>query len=151
MPDETTLVRFRQRLVAHGLHERLLALVNRQLAAHGLLVRAVTLVDATLIQAARRAPRFRVDDAAPAPCNHPPMKLQSQTSLSAAGAVALLAFAVLVDLRTGEEISVFPLYMPPLIFAAWFLGLQWGLWLSVVAMLVRRWVNWHEGPQYSEE
>ena len=56
VPDETTLVRFRQRLVAHGLHERLLALVNQQLAAHGLLVRAVTLVDATLIQAARRAP-----------------------------------------------------------------------------------------------
>lgn len=39
VPDETTLVRFRQRLVAHGL-----------------LVRAVTVVDATLIQAARRAP-----------------------------------------------------------------------------------------------
>lgn len=56
VPDETTLVRFRQRLVAHGLHERLLELVNQQLAAHGLLVRAVTLVDATLIQAARRAP-----------------------------------------------------------------------------------------------
>lgn len=56
VPDETTLVRFRQRLVAHGLHQRLLDLVNQQLAAHGLLVRAVTVVDATLIQAARRAP-----------------------------------------------------------------------------------------------
>lgn len=56
VPDETTLVRFRQRLVAHGLHQRLLALVNQQLAAHGLIVREVTLVDATLVQAARRSP-----------------------------------------------------------------------------------------------
>ena len=56
VPDETTLVRFRQRLVAHGLHQRLLDLVNQQLAAHGLIVREVTLVDATLMQAARRAP-----------------------------------------------------------------------------------------------
>jgi IS5 family transposase len=47
VPDETTLVRFRQRL---------LDLVNQQLAAHRLIVREVTLVDATLVQAARRAP-----------------------------------------------------------------------------------------------
>jgi IS5 family transposase len=33
VPDETTLVRFRQRLREHGLHEKLLALVNRQLQA----------------------------------------------------------------------------------------------------------------------
>lgn len=56
VPDETTLVRFRQRLSEHGLHQKLLALVNEQLAAKGLIVRAVTLVDATLVQAARRAP-----------------------------------------------------------------------------------------------
>jgi IS5 family transposase len=31
VPDETTLVRFRQRLREHGLHEKLLGLVNRQL------------------------------------------------------------------------------------------------------------------------
>jgi IS5 family transposase len=47
VPDETTLVRF---------HQRLLDLVNQQLAAHRLIVREVTLVDATLVQAARRAP-----------------------------------------------------------------------------------------------
>lgn len=56
VPDETTLVRFRQRLIAHGLHVRLLELINRQLAAQGLLLKEVTLVDATLVQAARRAP-----------------------------------------------------------------------------------------------
>jgi transposase, IS5 family len=56
VPDETTLVRFRQRLVEHGLQEQLLQLVNRQLAAQGLILKRVTLVDATLVQAARRAP-----------------------------------------------------------------------------------------------
>lgn len=56
VPDETTLVRFRQRLLEHGLHEKLLALVNRQLEKRGLILKTCTLVDATLVQAARRAP-----------------------------------------------------------------------------------------------
>lgn len=56
VPDETTLVNFRQRLREHGLHEKLLALVNRQLQAQGLILKTCTLVDATLLQAARRAP-----------------------------------------------------------------------------------------------
>ena len=56
VPDETTLVRFRQRLVEHGLHEKLLALVNRQLEQKGFILKTCTLVDATLLQAARRAP-----------------------------------------------------------------------------------------------
>jgi len=56
VPDETTLVRFRQRLREHRLHENLLALVNRQLQAKGLILKTCTLVDATLLQAARRAP-----------------------------------------------------------------------------------------------
>jgi IS5 family transposase len=56
VPDETTPVRFRQRLREHGLHERLLALVNRQLERKGLILKTCTLVDATLLQAARRAP-----------------------------------------------------------------------------------------------
>ena len=56
VPDETTLVRFRQRLREHGLHEHLLALVNRQLQTKGLILKTCTLVDATLLQAARRAP-----------------------------------------------------------------------------------------------
>lgn len=56
VPDETTLVRFRQRLREHGLHENLLAMVNRQLERKGLILKTCTLVDATLLQAARRAP-----------------------------------------------------------------------------------------------
>ena len=35
VPDETTLVRFRQRLVQHGQQEKLLGLVNRQLEQRG--------------------------------------------------------------------------------------------------------------------
>ena len=56
VPDETTLVRFRQRLREHELHENLLGLVNRQLQTKGLILKTCTLVDATLLQAARRAP-----------------------------------------------------------------------------------------------
>jgi IS5 family transposase len=56
VPDETTLVRFRARLVGHGLQEKLLGLVNRQLGKQGLILKTCTLVDATLLQAARRAP-----------------------------------------------------------------------------------------------
>jgi IS5 family transposase len=56
VPDETTLVRFRQRLIEYGQQENLLALVNQQLEKRGLILKTCTLVDATLIQAARRAP-----------------------------------------------------------------------------------------------
>ena len=56
VPDETTLVNFRKRLREHGLHEQLLARVNRQLQTKGLILKTCTLVDATLLQAARRAP-----------------------------------------------------------------------------------------------
>lgn len=56
VPDETTLVRFRQRLREHGLHEKLLGLVNRQLEEKGFILKTCTLVDATLLQASRRAP-----------------------------------------------------------------------------------------------
>jgi len=56
VPDETTLVRFRARLMEHGLHERLLRLINQQLEQRGLILKTCTLVDATLMEAARRAP-----------------------------------------------------------------------------------------------
>src|SRR5580698_6140242 len=35
VPDETTICRFRQRMIAANLHERLLAMLNEQLAAAG--------------------------------------------------------------------------------------------------------------------
>jgi IS5 family transposase len=56
VPDETTLVRFRQRLLQYGQQEKLLQLVNHQLEEKELILKTCTLVDATLLQAARRAP-----------------------------------------------------------------------------------------------
>jgi IS5 family transposase len=50
MPDKTTLVRFRQQLIEHGLHEKMLALVNRKLEQKGFILKTCTLVDATLIR-----------------------------------------------------------------------------------------------------
>ncbi len=56
VPDETTLCRFRQRLIDCGLHEQLLALLNTQLEARGYLVKRTTLVDATLVESSRQRP-----------------------------------------------------------------------------------------------
>jgi IS5 family transposase len=56
IPDETTLVRFRKRLVKNELHHKLLELLNDCLRKHGLMVRKVTLVDATLIEASTKGP-----------------------------------------------------------------------------------------------
>jgi IS5 family transposase len=56
VPDETTICRFRQRMIAAGLHEGLLELLNEQLAAAGYLVKRTTLVDATLIASSRKRP-----------------------------------------------------------------------------------------------
>jgi IS5 family transposase len=56
VPDETTLCRFRQRLIECGLHEELLGLLNAQLEARGYIVKRVTLVDATLVESSRKRP-----------------------------------------------------------------------------------------------
>jgi IS5 family transposase len=56
VPDETTICRFRQRLIACGLHEELLGLLNAQLEARGYILKRTTLVDATLIESSRRRP-----------------------------------------------------------------------------------------------
>jgi IS5 family transposase len=56
VPDETTICRFRQRLIECGLHEELLALLNRQLEARGYIVKRTTLVDATLVESSRKRP-----------------------------------------------------------------------------------------------
>jgi IS5 family transposase len=56
VPDETTICRFRQRLIECGLHEQLLALLNAQLEARGYIVKRTTLVDATLVQSSRKRP-----------------------------------------------------------------------------------------------
>jgi IS5 family transposase len=56
VPDETTICRFRQRLIECGLHEQLLALLNGQLEARGYIVKQTTLVDATIIESSRKRP-----------------------------------------------------------------------------------------------
>jgi len=56
VPDETTLVRFRQRLAKAHLDVRLLEEVNDQLEAAGLIVKQGTLIDATVVRSARKAP-----------------------------------------------------------------------------------------------
>src|SRR6267378_6055214 len=56
VPDETTICRFRQRLIECGLHEELLDLLNVQLEARGYIVKRVTLVDATLVESSRKRP-----------------------------------------------------------------------------------------------
>ena len=56
VPDESTICRFRQRLIQCGLHEQLLALLNTQLEARGYIVKRTTLVDATLVESSRKRP-----------------------------------------------------------------------------------------------
>lgn len=52
-PDETTFVRFRDRLREAGLHERIFDAVVRHMESQGLLVKQGTIVDATIIEAPR--------------------------------------------------------------------------------------------------
>ena len=56
VPDETTICRFRQRLIECQLHEKLLGMLNGQLEARGYIVKRTTLVDATIIQSSRKRP-----------------------------------------------------------------------------------------------
>lgn len=69
VPDETTICRFRQRLIDCGLHEQLLDMLNRQLAARGLFVKRTTLVDATIVESSRKRPTVQAaaDGTAPDP------------------------------------------------------------------------------------
>jgi IS5 family transposase len=67
VPDETTICRFRQRLITCGLHEELLGLLNAQLEARGYIVKRVTLVDATLVESSRKRPDTQAARAGRAP------------------------------------------------------------------------------------
>jgi IS5 family transposase len=60
VPDETTICRFRQRMIAAGLQEGLLDLLNDQLARAGYLLKRTMLVDATLIESSRKRPDHQV-------------------------------------------------------------------------------------------
>ena len=56
IPDETTLCRFRNRLVSGDRLDDLLASINEQLQSHGLMIKGATgaVIDATLIESAAR-------------------------------------------------------------------------------------------------
>ena len=56
-PDETTFVRFRDRLRQAGIHDRVFDAVVKHIESQGLLVREGTMVDATIIEAPRGRPR----------------------------------------------------------------------------------------------
>ena len=56
VPDETTICRFRQRLIECRLHEQLLEMLNGQLEARGYIVKRTTLVDATIVESSRKRP-----------------------------------------------------------------------------------------------
>lgn len=62
VPDETTLCRFRNKLIERGLQEKLFQEVNRQLEGHGIKVKKSegSLLDATIITSAAR-PRQTVE------------------------------------------------------------------------------------------
>lgn len=51
LPDETTILRFRHMLEAHGLGQQILATVNAKLIDRGLMLKTGTVVDATLMAA----------------------------------------------------------------------------------------------------
>jgi transposase, IS5 family len=67
VPDETTICRFRQRLIDCGLHEELLDLLNGQLEARGYIVKRTTLVDATIIESSRKYPSIESVEEGTAP------------------------------------------------------------------------------------
>jgi len=59
VPDETTICRFRQRLIECKLHEQLLELLNQQLETRGYIVKRTTMVDATLVESSRKRPEVK--------------------------------------------------------------------------------------------
>lgn len=67
IPDETAICRFRERLLACQLHERLLEILNQQLEAAGYLVKRTTLVDATLVESSRKRPAHAAASTGQAP------------------------------------------------------------------------------------
>jgi len=56
VPDETTICRFRQRLIQADMEQDLLGMVNEQLIEQGWMVKQAVIVDASLIRASRKPP-----------------------------------------------------------------------------------------------
>jgi len=55
-PDETTICRFRQRLIKAEMEQDLLEMVNEQLVQQGWMMKQAVIVDASLIRASRKPP-----------------------------------------------------------------------------------------------
>ncbi len=61
--DETTLVRFRQRLCRNtGTHKALFRSLDQQLELEAVVIKAGTLIDASIIQSSRKPPKRRGKD-----------------------------------------------------------------------------------------
>lgn len=65
VPDHTTLCRFRNRMVAAGVLEKLFAELDKQLDAAGLILRRGTMLDATIIETTSARPPYGTEDAEP--------------------------------------------------------------------------------------
>jgi IS5 family transposase len=118
VPDETTICRFRQRLIECGLHEELLGLLNAQLEARGLIVKRVTLVDATLVESSRKRPEVtavaqgRAPDAdATYTINHRKSYYGYKAHVSSDGAHQLIRAAV-ISTASAQEAHVFERVAP---------------------------------------
>lgn len=56
IPDETTICRFRDRLIKNNLQEKLLSLVNEQLEQKNLIVKHATIIDASIVESPTKRP-----------------------------------------------------------------------------------------------
>lgn len=119
VPDETTICRFRQRLIACGLHEQLLALLNSQLEARGYIVKQTTLVDATLVESSRKRPEVadvaqgRAPDAdASYTCNYHRSFYGYKAHISSDAQHQLIR-AALISTASTQEAHMFERIAPP--------------------------------------
>ena len=118
VPDETTICRFRQRLIECDLHVELLAMLNRQLEARGYIVKRTTLVDATLVESSRKRPEVaavaqgRAPDAdATYTINHRRSYYGYKAHISSDGAHQLIRAAV-ISTASAQEAHVFEQVAP---------------------------------------
>ena len=77
------------------------------------------------------------------------MKPASRQLTSLIIALAMLVLATWLDCWTGFEVSVFFLYIIPVVWATWFLDLSAGLWLGALSTIAHRWSDWAVGSHFS--
>jgi predicted Fe-S protein YdhL (DUF1289 family) len=65
------------------------------------------------------------------------------------GALLLLASIIWIDTVTGVEVSVFFLYVLPVAWTTWRLGLGWGLLFAVMSGVGARWSGYADGQRFS--